>query len=59
MLVLGRKPGERIVINDNIEVYIINGEDGQLKLGINAPREVSIVRGEILDRQNEKLQTNF
>lgn len=59
MLVLGRKPGERIVINNNIEVYIINGEDGQLKLGINAPREISIVRGEIIDRQNEALENNI
>ncbi|KUP05703.1 carbon storage regulator [Bacillus coahuilensis m2-6] len=53
MLVLGRRPEEYIVINDNIIVKVIKSEDGHLRLGIEAPREVSIVRGEIYEKQQQ------
>ncbi|KMY55504.1 carbon storage regulator [Bacillus sp. FJAT-27231] len=57
MLVLGRKPGEYVVINDNIFVKVVKSEDGNLRLAIDAPREVPIVRGEIHEaaRQVEKV----
>jgi carbon storage regulator len=48
MLVLGRKPGEYIVINDKIIVKVIKSEDGHLRLAINAPKDVEIIRGELL-----------
>lgn len=56
MLVVGRRPGEYIVINDNIKVHVIKSEDGHLRLGIDAPRDVSIVRGEIYEQK--KLERN-
>ena len=43
MLVLRRKPEEKILIDDNILVNVIERSDEQLKLGIEAPKEVSIV----------------
>lgn len=47
MLVLTRKEKESIWINDNIEINIVEIGDGKVKLGINAPKSVSIVRAEI------------
>ena len=51
MLVLGRKPGEYVVINENIIVKVIKTEDGQLRMAIDAPREIPIVRGELYEQQ--------
>ncbi|ADU31862.1 carbon storage regulator CsrA [Evansella cellulosilytica] len=47
MLVLTRKLNESIQIGDNIEVKVIGIEGDQVKLGINAPRNVDIHRKEI------------
>jgi carbon storage regulator len=49
VLVLGRKPGEYVVINDTIRVQVVKTEEGQLRLAIDAPRHIKIVRGELLD----------
>ena len=42
MLALTRKKGESLVINNNIEVTILEIRGDQIKLGISAPRDVSI-----------------
>ncbi len=47
MLVLSRKKGERIIIGENIEVTIIDIQGDVIKLGIDAPKEVSIYRQEL------------
>ena len=47
MLVLSRKLGERIVIGDRIVVTVVRLENGQVRLGIEAPREIAIFREEI------------
>ncbi len=49
MLVLSRKKGESIVINENISISVIDVQGDQVKLGINAPREVPIYRQEIYE----------
>ena len=49
MLVLARKLDESIVIGDNITVKIISIEKGVVKLGIDAPRDISIIRNELLE----------
>ena len=49
MLVLNRKPGESIIVGDNIEIKILEIQDGKIKIGIEAPREVSILRKEVYD----------
>ena len=49
MLVLSRKADESIVISDDIIVKVISIDKGVVKLGIEAPRSVSIVRNELLE----------
>ena len=47
MLVLSRKKGETIVIGDNIEISVIDVQGDVVKIGIKAPRSVSVHRKEI------------
>lgn len=56
MLVLSRKTGEKIIINDNIEITVIETRGEFVKLGINAPKSVSIYREEIFEeiKKNNK-----
>lgn len=49
MLVLARKLDESIVIGDNIVVKVISIDKGVVKLGIDAPSSISIVRSELLE----------
>lgn len=60
MLVLGRKKGESIIIDDQIEITITAVEGDTVKLGINAPKHITIHRKEIyLEIQAEnKLATS-
>ena len=47
MLALSRKKKEAIVINNNIEITILEVKGDQVKIGINAPKEVPIYRKEV------------
>ena len=60
MLVLSRKTGEKLIINDNIEITIIETRGDSVKIGINAPKNVSIYREEIFEeiRKNNKQSAN-
>lgn len=58
MLVLSRKPGESIVIDGRIHVTVIRVESGVVKLGIQAPKEISVHRQEIQEEiRHGKLET--
>ncbi len=48
MLILGRKPGDTVVIDGGITVTVLACEKGGVRLGFSAPDEVTILRGEIL-----------
>lgn len=50
MLVLSRKQGESIQIDDNIFVTVSEVKGGRVRLSIDAPRSVRIVRKEVLER---------
>ena len=47
MLVLTRKRNQSIVVNDNIEVTIIDIQGDQVRVGINAPKDVKVFRKEV------------
>lgn len=47
MLALSRKKNEAVVINNNIEIKILEIKGDQVKIGISAPKEISIYRKEI------------
>lgn len=53
MLILTRKKDESIIIDGNIEIQVIGIEDGKVKIGIKAPKSVSIHRSEIFDKIKE------
>ncbi len=61
MLVLGRKPGEYVMIGKDIMVKVIRSEDGNLRLAIDAPKSTNIIRGELYEDQLKKglLKTNL
>lgn len=50
MLVLSRKKNESIIINGNIEIKIIESDDGKVRIGIEAPKEIEIHRKEVFDQ---------
>ena len=55
MLVLSRQKEESIIIGDNIEIKIVDVRGDKVRLGITAPREISVHRSEIYDAiQREK-----
>jgi carbon storage regulator len=59
MLVLTRKIMERLFIGDDICVTIVRLEGGQVRLGIDAPREVKVVRAELVpDRTLPRLRAD-
>jgi carbon storage regulator len=49
MLILGRKPGDSILIGDGIRVVVLACDRGGVRLGIEAPSDVTILRGEIVN----------
>jgi carbon storage regulator len=50
MLILTRKAGETIVINDNICVMVLSVKGNQIRLGVEAPEDVPVHRQEIHER---------
>ena len=50
MLLLTRRPGEKIIINDNITVTVLSVKGNQIRIGIDAPRDVKVHREEIYER---------
>lgn len=56
MLVVTRKSGESILVSDNIEISVLEISKDKVKIGINAPKEVKIVRSELktLRQTNEQ-----
>lgn len=48
MLVITRKKGESILIGDDIEITVVKSDEGAVKLAIDAPKSVTILRKELL-----------
>ena len=59
MLVLTRRVGEKIIIGENVTVAILAVKGGQIRIGIDAPREIQVHREEIYQRiQTEQEELN-
>jgi len=49
MLVISRKPGESLLISDNIRITILNVSGDKVTVGIEAPREIKVARQELTE----------
>ncbi len=56
MLVIRRRAGESFFIGDGVEIRILEVGPSQVKLGINAPKEVAVLRGEVRQTQQANLE---
>ena len=54
MLILMRKKNESIVINDDITIVVVEIRGDKVRLGVEAPREVSVHRREVFDAVHKK-----
>ncbi len=50
MLILTRRVGETLMIGDNVSVTVLRVKGNQVRLGVNAPKDISVHREEIYDR---------
>lgn len=51
MLVLSRRIGEKIIIGEDIEIMVVDIRDDKVRIGISAPRDIPVMREELLDRK--------
>lgn len=54
MLVITRKKGESILIGDDIEITVVKHDDGSVKLAIQAPKSITILRKELYKEITEE-----
>lgn len=54
MLIITRKKGESLMIGDDIEITISKIEDGSVKIGIEAPKNISILRKELYEQVKDE-----
>jgi carbon storage regulator len=58
MLVVSRKSGESILIGDDIEIFVLETGDGAVKIGINAPKNIRVLRKELIrEVRNQNIES--
>jgi carbon storage regulator len=59
MLILTRRVGETLMVGDDVTVTVLGVKGNQVRIGVNAPKDVSVHREEIYQRiQKEKSESN-
>lgn len=64
MLVISRKPGESILVSDQIRITVLSQSSDKITIGIDAPKDIRIIREELADTieankaSNEKIGQN-
>jgi carbon storage regulator len=58
MLVLTRKPGEKIHIGGDITIIVVNVKGTKIRLGIDAPKEVAVLRAELKEGLDQTSNSN-
>ena len=58
MLILTRRIGETLIIGDDVNITVLGVKGNQVRLGINAPKDVSVHREEIYLRIQQEKQEN-
>jgi carbon storage regulator len=56
MLILTRRVGETVMIGDNVTVTVLGVKGNQVRVGVNAPKEVAVHREEIYERIKREAQ---
>lgn len=59
MLVLSRKESETICLGDNIKITVVRVNKDRVRIGIDAPSDVHVLRGELANREYEIPMTSF
>lgn len=57
MLILQRRAGESIRIGEDIEITVVSTEGGRVRLSISAPKEITILRSELIGAQETNLDS--
>ena len=58
MLILARRVGESLRIGDDVSVTVLGIKGSQVRIGVNAPKSVSVHREEVYDRINDENSKN-
>jgi carbon storage regulator len=62
MLILSRKAGDSVMIDGGVRIVVLGVEGSSVRLGIDAPTDVRVLRGEILkqvERENERARVSL
>lgn len=58
MLILTRRVGETLMIGDDVAVTVLGAKGNQVRIGVNAPKEVAVHREEIYNRIKQQNENN-
>jgi carbon storage regulator len=58
MLILTRRVGETLMVGDEVTVTVLGVKGNQVRIGVNAPKEVAVHREEIYDRIRKEQETD-